>query len=223
MKRKPREPSKHYWLDLPTREPLSFCQANSAPSPSPPPQPHLPLSFLLSDFLFFRHGCSNWFSGWEPTEPVAMVTGKLFVPCASKGTFPLLEFLSSLQTAQWDSFPSACLALMLQQHSFTLEEGKKQHCPPSICSVCIHCAGVTLPVSCSGWSAVPSSPPPCYFWVEMLKYNLAVPLLLCFSTEWTRRKLFPLLQAWRSPERDFVSYFSSRAFWRDSSTLIGYV
>lgn len=97
MKRKPREPDQHYWLDLPTREPLSFCQANFASASLPhTPRPHLPLSPSFRLFLFLRHGCSNLVLRLGTHWAVAMVTGKLFVPCASKGTFPLLEFLPSL-------------------------------------------------------------------------------------------------------------------------------
>lgn len=99
MKRKPREPDQHYWLDLPTREPLSFCQANSAPTSLPrapdPTSPSLSPSFRL--FLFLRQGCSNSVLRLGTHWAVAMVTGKLFMPCASKGTFPLLEFLPPLR------------------------------------------------------------------------------------------------------------------------------
>lgn len=106
MKRKPREPEQHYWLDLPTREPLSFCQANFTSAPLPhTPDPTSP-SLLLSDFfLFLRQGCSNLVLRLGTHWAVAMVTGKLLVPCASKGTFPLLEFLPSLCT-QHNETPS---------------------------------------------------------------------------------------------------------------------
>lgn len=92
----PSEPAQLQRPDFPPREPFSSCQARAA-CPSPPPQ-HTPLSpatraplaFLcFSDpvcVLCLNHGCSLWFSGWEPTVPVAMVTGKLLAPCASKGT-----------------------------------------------------------------------------------------------------------------------------------------
>lgn len=109
MKRKPREPDQHYWLDLPTREPLSFCQANSAPTSLPrapdPTSPSLFPSFRL--FLCVRQGCSNSVLRLGTHWAVAMVTGKLFMPCASKGTFPLLEFLPPLCAAQWGSFSFA--------------------------------------------------------------------------------------------------------------------
>lgn len=86
MKRKPREPAQLHWPDFPTREPLSSCQPR-LPAPHPSPS-----CLCFSDpmcVLCLNHGCSPWFSGWEPTAPVSMVTGKLLAPCASKGTFPL--------------------------------------------------------------------------------------------------------------------------------------
>lgn len=86
MKRKPREPAQLHWPDFPTREPLSSCQPG-LPAPHPAPS-----CLCFSDpvcVLCLNHGCSPWFSGWEPTAPVSMVTGKLLAPCASKGTFPL--------------------------------------------------------------------------------------------------------------------------------------
>lgn len=53
-----------------------------------PPAPPV-LAFQTLCVLCLNRDCSPWFSGWEPTAPVSMVTGKLLVPCASKGTFPL--------------------------------------------------------------------------------------------------------------------------------------
>lgn len=110
IKRKPREPDQCYWLDLPTREPLSFCQANSAAASLPhmpdPTSPSLFPSFRL--FLFLRHGCSNLVLRLGTHWAVAMVTGKLFGPCASKETFPLPEFPPWLHRSQWGSFSVAC-------------------------------------------------------------------------------------------------------------------
>lgn len=159
MKRKPREPNKHYWLDLPIREPLSFCQANSAsalhsPTPTPPPPS---LSFFQTFFVFWGMAAVTWFSGWEPTESVAMVAGKCFVPCASKGTFPLLEFLPSLQTAQWNPFSFACQHTCSSRATLLWRKGKAvlQQLP----AACLHplCCGHTTSV-CPAYTEVQ---PPC--------------------------------------------------------------
>lgn len=44
----------------------------------PAPHPAPPVSaFQTLCVLCLNHCCSPWFSGWEPTVPVSMVTGKL--------------------------------------------------------------------------------------------------------------------------------------------------
>lgn len=183
MKRKPREPDQHYWLDLPTGEPLSFCQANSAPTflPHTPDltSPSLFPSFRL--FLFPRHGCSNLVLRLGTHWAVAMVTGKLLVPCASKGTFPLLEFLPPLQPAQWDAFSSPC-----QQQLCSWREGGAA--VPAIPGACPHppyrdgstCLSPTRP------SVQPPALPPsqALFWrlSKTAKHNPAMPLFAYFGT-----------------------------------------
>ena len=169
MKRKPHEPDQNYWLDLPAREPLSFCQANSAPTSLPhtpdPTSPSLFPSFRL--FLFLRHGCSNLVLRLGTHWAVAMVTGKLLVPCASKGTFPLLEFLPSLHTAQWDCFSFACWRT--SSSSVTLLWRKGKAVLPTIPVACLHplycddstCICLHVPVCSPLFFLCPS-----HFWSE---------------------------------------------------------
>lgn len=218
MKRKPREPDQHYWLDLPTREPLSFCQANSAPTSLPytpdPTSPSLFPSFRL--FLFLRHGCSNLVLRLGTHWAVAMVTGKLFAPCASKGTFPLLEFLP-LPTGQSGSFSFAC-----QSTCFALKEGKSS---VAYNTCCVPASTVLwweyLRVSCTfQYVALLFFPRPSHFWSKrhlsrhwnttqrhdwffLFQYRIASEKIpkICLEVI-----LLPFLQAWKSTGKDFVRF-----------------
>lgn len=135
MKRKPREPEQHYWLDLPTREPLSFCQANFASASLPhTPNPTSP-SLLLSDFFCFSGmAVVTWFSGWEPTELLPWSLGSSWCHVLQREPFP-----------SWNScLPSAHSTMRLLHCSSSgtvLEEGRSR----------VACNTDCLPASWQGW------------------------------------------------------------------------
>lgn len=130
MKRKPREPEQHYWLDLPTREPLSFCQANFASASLPhTPDPTSP-SLLLSDvFCFWGMAVVTWFSGWEPTELLPWSLGSSWCHVLQREPFPSWNSCFSLLTAQWDSFTAPAVGLCWRKAEAGL---------PAILIVCLH-------------------------------------------------------------------------------------
>lgn len=223
MKRKPREPNQCYWLDLPTGEPLSFCQANSAPTSLPhmpdPTSPSLFPSFRL--FLFLRHGCSNLVLRLGTHWAVAMVTGKLFGPCASKETFPLLEFPPS-----WvghNEAPSPLPARRAAPAAGRCSGGREKRCCLQYTG-CRHaqgCGGSTCTrPECSYMQPPCSSPTPViseaddiYEDREILPSSAIGGGVFLFQYKIDSEKmlriclkvvLLPLLQAWKSVGKDFV-------------------
>lgn len=135
MKRKPREPGQHYWLDLPTREPLSFCQANFASAPLPhTPDPTSP-PLLLSDFFcFWGRAVVTRFSGWEPTELLPWSLGSSWCHVLQREPFP-----------SWNSCLLSAHSTMRLLHcscSGTVQEEGKSRAA---------CNADCLPASWQGW------------------------------------------------------------------------